>query len=353
MGIKRHLSVTVVAIAASSSVLAGPASAAVTRHQPVLSCTDPRYLPDLGFGAGANALNDRGTVVGLVVREDGTFHAAVWRHGHLVTGFDPGYLRSTGADVNDRGTFLWQGILDGVRHGWVWTRQRHVELTLPAGTTLAQVRDLNERDGVVGTVETPDGEPLAVRWDAPMYRPRILPLLPGDPGTEGRALNDHDVAVGASAFVDPETGETNEHHAVFWGPKGDIHVLSSAGAAQANGVDAAGEIAGAGLASPDPDSDLHALFWDRHHRLHDLGNLPGAHDLQTFAMSRRGWVAGRADTVGWVWPHRGALVPLPTPAGLTSLAHGVNDRGQISGQVGPDVLNSDEGNHAAIWSCRR
>jgi uncharacterized membrane protein len=357
---KIRLSAGIVALLVSLGPIWVSPSAAAAPSRPHVTCTGPQILPDLGYGAAASAENHHGTITGIVGRADGSLHAAVWQRGELKPSFDTGFVQSTALDVNDRGLVLGQGLrrTDRVRVGWLWNGTTLTLLPLPAGTTLTMVRRLNQRGDVVGTVQTQQGLEFAVRWAAPRYRPQILPPVPGDVGSFGHGINNRGTAAGS-------TDLDGRDYPVLWDRRGRIEVLPSpGGAAEAWVINNAGQVAGYGWTSNNPAdraNERHALFWDTRHRVHDLGELPGANDTESLGIAQNGWVVGYSASVevstdevrfsyGWVWPHAGPLIQLPTPAGQMSIAHDLIENGTVVGAVGADV--GPPVSRLAVWQCR-
>jgi uncharacterized membrane protein len=322
-----------------------------------VSCSQPQMLPDLGHGSAATAENRQRTIVGFVGAADGNLHAAVWRNGRLQPELAPTFPWSVALDVNDRGLVLGTGrTANKVQTAWIWNGQHLSTLSLPARTTLFGARRINERGDVIGTVQDPNNRWSAVRWSAPDHTPRLLPAVAGDEGSTAHSLNGDDVGVGGSYASD-----TSPPRPVLWDRQGRAHALPAlAGPAEAWVINDAGDIAGTGLISSDPSapSHSHGLFWDAQHRVKDLGELPNSNDTKAFGISENSWVVGysaltdangHAQTSrGWVWPHQGPLVPLPTPNNEMSSAHDVIENGPILGQVGVDL---DQHGRAAVWTC--
>jgi uncharacterized membrane protein len=347
----------VVSCSGSSPHTAGSASSPAPSTVSV-SCSQPRTLPDLGYGSAATSEDHQGTIVGFVRAADGNLHAAVWRDGHLQPQIPFKFPWSVASHVNDHGLVLGSAgrTADQIQAGWIWTGQRLSTLPLPSRTKLFQARRINERGDVVGTLQDPQGHWLAVRWSAPNYTPQILPPAAGDIGSFVHSLNDAAVGVGASYQSDDSPPSP-----VFWDRQGQAHALPAlAGPAEAWVNNDAGDIAGTGSTSSDPSAPnhSHALFWDAQQRLHDLGELPNTNDTKAFGISKDSWVVGYSalsDANGqpqtsqaWVWPHEGPLVPLPTPTNQMSSAHDVIENGTILGQVGVDL---DPHGRAAVWTC--
>jgi uncharacterized membrane protein len=356
MGTRRLIAgLTILGSAVAVLVCGSPAAASTLTPTPV-TCSPPRFLPDLGFGSAATAENEHGAVVGFVKKADGSLHAAEWRDGVLQPLFDDGHQVSVALDVNDRGLVLWQGLAP-TPDGWVSSGYRTIKLAAPPGTTIDQTRRLNERGDVAGYVDKPDGTPLAVRWDAPGYRPRILPLPDGDLASEARGINDARATVGSVLLPDGSTVLP-----AWWDGSGRPQLLPAlAGPGEAWINDDAGEAAGFGFLSPDtndPTNIADALFWTSRHQLRDLGHLPGTNYDQALGISQRGWVVGSGrqidpngqtvSQIGWIWPHHGSLIPIPTPVAQQSTAHDVTERGTVVGAVGPDA---DFQPRATIWEC--
>ncbi|GIJ23416.1 hypothetical protein [Micromonospora lutea] len=119
-------------------------------------------MVDLGTLGGessyANAMNDRGDVVGRAQGTDGIYRGFLWRHGRMIDlgDFSP-------VDINDRGQIV--GSHDDGSGAYIWDRG----LLRPLGDSFVRPVAINNRGQVVG--HTDAGPALWTNG-----RSRLLPL---------------------------------------------------------------------------------------------------------------------------------------------------------------------------------
>jgi probable HAF family extracellular repeat protein len=202
---------------------------------------EARDLGDVGY---ATAVNDRGVVVGVRQFEEGV---------------DRAFRRDarTGR-VTDLGTL---------------------------GGLTSQASDINDPGSVVGTADTPQQDPHAVRWD-PRGRPTDLGTL-GGVTSYAAAIDDAGRVAGWAETASRAT------HAFRWDPHSrrmtDLGTLGGAWS-QALGLDGRGGVVGAAATA---DELGHAFRWDpKTHRMTDLGLLPGCPTSGAVAANRSGLVVG-------------------------------------------------------------
>ncbi len=136
-------------------------------------------------------VNDRGLVVGYVVRGDGSDQAAVWWRGRFRTLPDAGATDSVATAVNDRGVVV--GTADSSR-ALLW-RRGHVT-TLPGfDGNDARANDINNRGVVVGRSQDSSSNDIPVYWRHGQVRQ--LPTPDGAGGTEVSGVSDSGYMVGA------------------------------------------------------------------------------------------------------------------------------------------------------------
>jgi len=118
-------------------------------------------LLDLGTGAIAQGINNRGQIVGQVGSPDGkTFYAAVWQHGAdgAVTNLrtPPGDAAAFASGINDRGQVVGSSLDSNFNwsHAFIWQNNVMTDLNtlFPASSNLFPVmaNKINERGQISG-----------------------------------------------------------------------------------------------------------------------------------------------------------------------------------------------------------
>ena len=147
---------------------------------------------DWWYGAGPNALNSRGDVVGAAigptheVGEEVDIRAFLWRDGKLLSlgSLENGDRYVTAYGINDRGHVV--GMSGGrgsdpmddepTGRAFLWIDGKMRALATPPGTSSAAVA-INEHDAIVGWILTPGATRRAVVWR--QGRLTVLPTLGG------------------------------------------------------------------------------------------------------------------------------------------------------------------------------
>jgi probable HAF family extracellular repeat protein len=182
-------------------------------------------LGSLGSGYScANAINDRGQVVGNSSTSNGDLHAFVWENGTMR---DLGVAGGTvvAEDINNEGQILggWAEVAGaGSFEPFLWDHGSVVWLRTPTG--LAYAKAINSRGEAIGGYVVVHETNRAVRW----YRgaATVLPILPGGNFAVAAAINDSGMILGSSDVgPGPHPGKT---YAVIWW-RGAIHKLDRAG----------------------------------------------------------------------------------------------------------------------------
>ncbi|MFG1609762.1 hypothetical protein [Actinoplanes sp. NPDC049265] len=199
-------------------------------------------LPGNGYRTFANDINDRGDVVGSLVRHDGADHgAALWRRGRLVTLVptfgDPDTAVAT--RVNNRGQVLGSVHVPGSGwHVFVKTGRTYADLGLGVAV------DLNDRGEAV-FVDFSIDPSRAARW----FRGVTTRLpAPGNGGTSAADIDNRGLIVGNAAG------------AVVWTRSGDVIDLGAL-VGRATMINEYGRVAGY---VNTPDGNLHAVVTDIH-----------------------------------------------------------------------------------------
>jgi probable HAF family extracellular repeat protein len=272
--------VTVVALTAI------PASAARSRQY---------HAVDFGFGGEAQAINDRGAVVGEGILAPGAlgFHPFLWENGRLI---DLGVLEQgeweygRATDVNNRGQVVGFSVVNqnpeqSGQHAILWQHGVLTDLDPLGIDSLATA--INNRGQIVGTRYTADG-PHAVVWHNGVMT---------------------DLGSGYAADIND---------------RGQVIGLNQAG--------------GSG-----------ATMWYRG-EIHDLGAPPGLEDWRPVAINDGGWIVGSAsvdfDERAYLW-RSGSFVDLGTLGGSSAFPVDVNNRGQVLGVSG--TAEPSGAGHGFLW----
>lgn len=274
------------------------------------AATHPWRIVDLGLGdySQANAINDRGHVVG---RYDGG--AFLWRNGR-VTNLGPGEA----LDINNRDEVVGYSTY-GV--GFLW--RNGVFTSLP-GTACA----INDRGEVVGTS---DSGAFVWRDGVTTY----LDSLPGTSGSDVKDINNAGVIVGNGS-----EGAPLSDFIVRW-LDGKVEALSTTERGFATAINRHGSVTG-----------IHSGSWGNHGFLWQRGEFiaiappPGTDTIQPWGINDRTQIVGVTGIGAFVWQDgRITLLPrLVAGSGATD----INNRGQIVGSSGArsDGLNE----HAVLWT---
>ncbi len=123
-------------------------------------------LADLGFGAGAKAINDKGVLVGWVFTALGDTHAAMWDHNGVHDLGTLGGPNSWAADVNNAGVAVgysgWAIGGGAGAHAFIFENGQMYDLnSLETGTnnfdTFTYAKAINDAGQIVGWGETAGG----------------------------------------------------------------------------------------------------------------------------------------------------------------------------------------------------
>ena len=122
---------------------------------------DFTYLPPLAPGGDtfAQAINNRGDIVGAATRFPGGFlRAVLWRDGTIVDlGVLPGGVGSMARGLNDKGQVVgWSEDSTGAHHGFLWEAGEMLELPPFPGGRYAGPEAINDHGLVVGGSTTAD-----------------------------------------------------------------------------------------------------------------------------------------------------------------------------------------------------
>jgi probable HAF family extracellular repeat protein len=321
-------------IDAPDGVMAVDAADISDRGQVAGSCISPAGLDGytwskrngfvtLGRIAGAdwmtaNALNDRGAVVGNAEWSDGTKRPVIWS--------EPGQPR-------DLGVF---GLFSFESPDSSWQ------------VSSAMATDINNRGHVVGSTSAPQYAEVAYLWK-PQHGMRLLGTLGGATSTAW-AVNVWDEVVGTSELAD------GTRHAFLWskGKMVDLGALSGS-SSEGYAINDLGEVTGI---YQTPAGETRVFRWTRARGMHDVGAtyagvVDGITSLST-GINLIGQIVGGIQPPGQQiraavrQPFSGAWQELMPGSPFTSFALDSNNLGVIVGRV--HASNEEEPSRAAVWT---
>ena len=309
-----------------------------------------REIGTLGGRTVAEAINDRGQVVGYSETARGREHAFLWQKGRMTDlGTLPGRPYSIAVAINERGQVVgWSqkrpldesGEPERERpHAYLWQNGRMIDLGGTPGKPYSWAFDINERGQVIGRLQAEDlpsgewGHRHAFLWE----KGRITDLgTLGGPQSEANAINDRGEIVGWSDTV-PRSVQWNSLHAFLWsdGQMRDLGTLRPGWGSEASAINNRGQVVGWSHVY-DEGTSPHAFLWQDGQML-NLETLPGDSESSAEAINRRGQVIGESTegdrSRSFLW-ERGKMTRLGFDVGETSHGKGgsaLNDRGQIVG----------------------
>jgi probable HAF family extracellular repeat protein len=268
----------------------------------------PIDLGTVGTESEADAINDRGDVVGFSASTPDEPHATLWPAGATAVDLGPGSLYGIQSD----GTFVGYSVVLGIQTPTVWAAGGSSgSRTLDAGGRAAIARAINSRSEIAGYGPGLNdfGPPHAIAWPSDARAPIDLIPLYIFGQSFGYGINANGDVVGAST---PRNSQPD--HATLW-----PHATAAEG----------------------PGAPI------------DLGTLGGSNSVALGVNSVRDVVgyAYLSDNVtrhAVIWTADGALIDLPTLGGSESVATGINDVGEIVGYA-----RDASGNfNAVVWKPR-
>jgi len=281
-------------------------------------------LPEGSYESGAQAVNNRGQVVGWALNTvSDPYSMALW--STLYNFYEPIYAYQMRA-------FLWQ---DGLMHDLG---------TLGTGTD-AFAMAINEGGQVVGisyTSSTPNEvmTPCSMGSPIPTQDPFLWEKDSGmiDLGTLGGTcgvsswINKFGQVVGNSDLAGDEA-----QHAFLWTRDRGMRDLGTLGGSnsEASMINDSGEVVGGSQLKGDSQYD--AFLWDG--KMHDLGTLDGSNCAYAFSINLQKQVVGNSGSncgSAFLWEDGGPMVDLSTLVSpkpdFTSLGViNINERGEIAG----------------------
>jgi probable HAF family extracellular repeat protein len=329
-----------VAAVALVTVTAGGTAASAAPPGPRPGATADLRVLDLGTLHGfccsyANAINDRGDVVGLSAVADGEnppLHAFLWRHGRMSDLGTLGGDSSSATAVNDRGDIAgYSQLPNGSTHAVLWRDGHPLDLGTLGGDSLAT--GINDRGVVVGRTVDAAGALVGFRW----YAGVMTPLVTADgTGVAANAVNNREQVAGVlqSQVLPPVRFQD-----------GVATVLVDAfgeGAA----INARGDVTGSFVQGPQQ------AFLYRAGVFTPVASPAGAEVTVATGINNRddlvGFAIGAGGTLPYWWPDAGAPLLLPALNAGQGSAADVNNSRQIVGwsSVTPGGTEA----HAVLWT---
>jgi probable HAF family extracellular repeat protein len=338
-------------------------------------------LPSLGgTNSRANSINNRGWLAGYSnLQGDTSRHAALWRDGALT---DLGTLGGPNSAVT------WSvksnsGLIAGIAQtatpdplgeawssaafypgpnnvgfinlGFVWENGSMRALPTLGGNN-GFATGANSRGQVVGWAENTTHDPTCVPPQQLQFRPVVygpktnqiseLPLVAGDTSGAATGINEQGDAVGISGICDQAVGRHTAKHAVLWDKHGGVTDIGDLGAPWWNtptNINQRGDIIGFAGDPAFPDGDiLHAFIWTAKGGIRPLGALPGHVHSEAYGINEKRQVVGVScdanfvDCRAFIWEN-GVMKDLNDlkPASYTARleqAKDINEAGEIAGR---------------------
>jgi uncharacterized membrane protein len=243
---------------------------------------------------------------------------------------------------------------DGTRYrARFFNGQRLVEIS-PPDASRTFVHGLNKYGMVAGIMLRDEAMPIfeAYRWTSGSGMTTLPPLAAGGGAWVGGINNRGDI-VGLGVVPG---APSESYQAVRWTPSNVLASLAPAGftASSAGDVNDASNTAGYAVAA---DGRAHAFVWNAYNRAFDLGTMGGTSAV-AHLINERGDVAGQVSTdlpagdthfQGFLWSNRLGRVRFGEP-GTGTVIHALNELGEVAGRV---VYDSGASTHAFFYSRSR
>lgn len=252
--------------------------------------------PDRERSTATAGINNDGTVAGTVFNAAGTWdYAVLWdRHGTptRLPGL-PGGRGAYAQAINDRGVVIGDvGTASAITHAARWDAQgRLVDLGSAFADAISQAYAVNARAEVVGF--SSDGSGIrAVKWNADGTT-APLAALPGEVAGFAYAIADDGTAVGTATVATAQN--INRQHAVRWDPRGRVTDLGPLlGGTDSSSISTPGRDGTTVGSSLTAAGHTHAVLWDRGGVVSDLGTLPQDTDSSARFLTRQGLIVGNS-----------------------------------------------------------
>lgn len=235
------------AVVEATASTESPEQAAFSRHQSRCIRFEFTALGTLGgTDAGANAINDAGTVVGYSNQPGDTVtRAVVWKHGKAVDLGTLGGASSYAYDINDTGKIVGtSATADGTFHATLWSGGKVIDLGLAGGTS-SGASSINNRGQIVGATNLGRFQDAVVLWNGKGAGTQLAGVG-GDFTSSGAAeINDKGEISGTSATL-----YYDNHQATVWNRNHHPSLLSGVGDSFAYGMNNKGIIVGVSRATP-------------------------------------------------------------------------------------------------------
>jgi probable HAF family extracellular repeat protein len=205
-----------------------------------------------GDHSEANAINNRGEVVGFSANRNAATRAFLWRPGSGMRGLGTlGGSESRAYDINDATEVVGSSqAADGSEHAFLWTAARGMEDLGTLGGPTSAAFGISETGAVVGVSSTAGDREEVFLWTRGGGM-RSLGTPEGNPNAGAAAVNTHRRVVGTTAdFFQP----------FVWIPGEGLGGLPTLGGGQGdpNDINEFGQVAGTSVTA---GGALRAVLW--------------------------------------------------------------------------------------------